>query len=728
MSASETAPVVPYADPGPTASGVKESARLHLDALAGSMSRLALETIGKRQTIEQRWLEDLRQYNGTYDDEILAKLKAADSSMVYVNITRTKTRTAKSRIGDMLFPTDDRNWGLGLAPNPQLNQFLSNDEVVGKTPSGTPVTKADVAQHLHQEAQNGVEAMQDVIEGQLAKAFYEANARESIHNACVVGTGVLKGPIVVGTKRRTWAVESDGTQHTRVLKEVLDMAPTIEAVDPWNFFPDMAVTRMKDAKFVFERRYLHARDLKKLASDPSYLADNVKDVLKRGAKVSQISRNPTAEKRAAGYQNYGDTAIQVDDDRYEVWEYHGPIDAVDLVASGILKDKDLGGEYGDLNEVSGCVVFAGSVVIKVYLNPLETGDLPYSVFCWERDEACIFGYGVPYRMRNAQKIYNAAWRMLLDNAGLSVGGQIVVNKTLVQPESDNDYRLKPRKVWTTTKAGVSVHEIFGLFEVPMHQQELQAIITIARMLADEETGISQLAEGDQGPHITKTVQGMAMLMNSTNAQTRDSIKVWDDDNTVPLIGRFLDWNMQNHEDENIKGEYEPIARGSAVLLAREVQSQNLMTLAFNFSANPVFAPMIKAKKLFGKIVQSMHLTEDDIIKSDQEMAQDAEEAKNNPPQVPMEMQLEQMRQQFQVALKQMDVQTKAQLQQMQAQLREAELTHEQEIAALEQRSKAIIKASDGNMKLAIADRQHAHQRQLQADQLRSAAAGLRRGA
>lgn len=741
VSAQEAAAVSSYADGGPTEAGEfaqsqgpakpavtaedRAQALTRLDVLASALQIQAIQTIGKRQTIEQRWLEDLRQYNGAYDEELLAKLKASDSSQVFINITRTKTRTAKSRIGDMLFPTDDRNWGLRLAPNPKLNQFLNDSTPVANLPDGQQVTKADVAQHLHEAGQAACDSMQDVIEGQLSRADYEAKAREAIHNACVVGTGVLKGPIVLGRRKRTWALVQDSTgASAHVLKEIDDVEPGLEVVDPWNFVPDMAVTRMRDSKFAYERRYLQARDVKKLGDNPGYLKENIARVLQLGFKVTHVTRNPTMEKRQAGFQNYGDTAIAVDDDRYEVWEYHGPLSAQDLAAAGILTTGELNSFSGDAGEVQGCVVFAGGIVLKVYLNPLETGDLPYSVFCWERDEACIFGYGVPYRMRNAQKVYNGAWRMLLDNAGLSVGGQIVVNKNLVQPESDNDYRLKPRKVWTTTKPGVSVHEIFGLFEVPMHQQELQAIITIARLLADEETGITQLAEGEQGPHITKTVQGMAMLMNSTNAQTRDSIKVWDDDITVPFITRFLDWNMQNHPDDTVKGDFEPVARGSAVLLAREVQSQNLMTLAFNFSGHPVFGPMLRGKRLLGKIVQSMHLTEDDCIKSDEEMKQDAEAAKNQPQQQPIELQLEQMRQEFQQHMQQSKTQSDAAIEQLRAEMRDAELEHEKELALVEQRGKAIIKSGDAHLKLALAERAHAGRRQLQADKIRASAAGI----
>ena len=74
-----------------------------------------------------------------------------------------------------------------------------------------------------------------------------------------------------------------------------------------------------------------------------------------------------------------------DDDRdfatqvFEMWEYWGEIDAEDLKACNV----DLGDEE-PLDTYSGCVVLINSTVVKVYLNPLESGDFPYDFYNWER--------------------------------------------------------------------------------------------------------------------------------------------------------------------------------------------------------------------------------------------------------------------------------------------------------------------------------------------------------
>ena len=76
----------------------------------------------QRALIEQRWLEDLRQYRGEYEPDFLKALTTAKKSAVFVNITREKTDAWASQMGDMLFPVDDKNYGIAASPDPELLQ------------------------------------------------------------------------------------------------------------------------------------------------------------------------------------------------------------------------------------------------------------------------------------------------------------------------------------------------------------------------------------------------------------------------------------------------------------------------------------------------------------------------------------------------------------------------------------------------------------------------------
>ena len=73
--------------------------RLHI--FASRLNRLCSEQVAKKNQIEQRWLDDLRQYHGEYAADESAKLARQKGSEVFVNITRNKTRSRA--LQDMLF-------------------------------------------------------------------------------------------------------------------------------------------------------------------------------------------------------------------------------------------------------------------------------------------------------------------------------------------------------------------------------------------------------------------------------------------------------------------------------------------------------------------------------------------------------------------------------------------------------------------------------------------------
>lgn len=705
----------------------KEAERLaRVDALGASLMAQAITTWGLRQTIEERWLEDLRQYNGAYDEETLQRIKANEGSQLYINLTRPKCKTVIARMADMLFPTDDRNWAIQPTPVPELQKMLKSSKPL-KDPQGriipgppdkdgltAPLTEADRAANILRKAREAAEGMQLEIDDQLTEAKYPAKCREVIKDGVVLGTGVLKAPIVVGRTRRKWtaqqAVGKDGMPKVvRALETVTDPRPSVEHVDIWNFFPDMAASNMAECRFVFERKYLTHRGLAALARDPYYIASNIKLALAAGVGVSQLSRNPTQEKRGSAYPNDGSGAQQTDTELFEVWEYHGPLDVNDLRAAGV----DVGDDNELEGQLMGCVVFVGPKVIKAYLNPLETGSLPYKVFNYEKDESSIFGYGIPYRMRNSARAICAAWRAIMDNAGLSTGPQIVVNKKVVEP-ANGSWTLTPRKVWYLLDQTKSVRDAFGTHNIDSHQAELQAIIELASRFADEETGVPLLAQGEQGPTTTKTAQGMALLNNNSNTVNRATVKNFDDDITAPVITDFYDWNMQNSDKEHIKGDYEVDARGSSVLLSKEIQSQNLMMLAGNFAGNPIFGGMLKPLPLFRKLVQSMHVAAEEVVVTDAEYE---EMLANKGDDVPPEVQAEKMRQEFEVKMSKEKTNAMMQLEDKRHanRMKEYEAERQTELADIASRERAVQDATLGKQKGEVIKGQQ--QRIKQADEI-----------
>ena len=616
--------------------------RLH--TFAHRLGTLCSEQVAKKNQIEQRWLDDLRQYHGEYAADEATKLARAKGSEIFVNITRNKTNAAEARLQDMLFPTDDRNFGLMATPVPEL------DYVSRQSPEAPdeeePIAEARKIKSLASEA---AMAMQEVIDDQLLESRYHIKARDIIHDACQLGTAVIKGPIIIGRTKKRWDVMPDGMS---VLQIVEALEPTVERVDPWDFFPDMSARHIGEAEFVFERRRLSKKQLREMAQLPGVLVSQLREIVKGSAKETHKAQDFTDDIRnITGVNTVGEG------NKYEIWEYHGPISKSELLDAMSMSEEDVDYEEMDEldDEIEATVFFCGERVIKVAVNPMESDERPYSVFNWEKDESSIFGFGVPCLMRSAQKVINASWRMMMDNAGLSVADQIVVNKELLYP-ADGSWDMTPKKIWYLRDKTRSVGEAFATFSTPSHQAELANIFGMARQLADEETNLPLIAQGEMGPHTTKTSSGMAMLMNSSNIVLRKAVKNWDDDITRPLITRFYDFNMQFNDKPEIKGDFSIEARGSGALLVREKQQENLMIYSNLSMSIPEFAKRRDWAELDREIAKSLEVPYDAITLDDEEIAEREAEA----------MQMAQMQQQdpgaekaaLEMQLKQLDLQIK----------------------------------------------------------------------
>jgi len=294
----------------------------------------------------------------------------------------------------------------------------------------------------------------------------------------------------------------------------------------------------------------------------------------------------------------------------------------------------------------------------------------------------VFGFGVPYRMRAPQRVMNASWRMVLDNAGLSTGPQIIINKKLVEP-ADGTWTLSPRKVWWLTSSDAKVRADYAMqtFDIDSHQAELTAIFEMAKQLGDEETSVPQMQMGGQQgdmtqPAMLKTLGGTALWMSANNIMMRRAVKNFDDDITVPFLTRFYDWNMQFSKRTDIKGDYSIDARGTSVLLVREMQARNLMEFITAAMSMPGGPEELKPRGVLKSMAKGMQVSVDDVMRTDDEKtADDKKIEEQGPPPDPEVMKLEMQQQ-----IAQMEIDAKRQAAEMEAQLKVTEYESNERIA------------------------------------------------
>ena len=328
---------------------------------------------------------------------------------------------------------------------------------------------------------------------------------------------------------------------------------------------------------------------------------------------------------------------QVTGDLYHIFEYYGPLEPEDMqdialwmmqsqdeTVNGIAKEGlSMVSEIDPLTSLNACIWFCQGEILKFALYPYDSGECIYSVFNLVKDEASIFGYGMPSIIRDPQSAMNGAFRAMMDNAGVSSGPQVIIDMQNIEPE-DGDYRLKPRKIWKAKNGIQKENPPFQLFHIETRQVELANIIQLCERFIDNMSAMPQIIQGQAGEVGTQNVQntatGMALMHNSANTVFRSIVKNFDDDVTTPGHPARLRLEHAVQREARNQGRLSRSTHADRrVLLMRELQAQNLMVIAIQLGGHPIFGPMLRNRELLKKIFQAYMIPADEVMLSDDEI-------------------------------------------------------------------------------------------------------------
>jgi hypothetical protein len=592
----------------------------------------------ERRETELRWLEDLRQYRGQYNPDVLAQI-GPNRSKVFVRKTRVKVKTVNSRVADLLFPAgSEKNWTIDNTPVPSVSDDQRNQIV-------QQLTQANKGQQPDQEtldkavlevAQKAAKGMSKVIEDQLVEARYKKACVQAVHSAHLYGTGIIKGPLVEKKVRTQFVFEGGKWQP----KSQTYITPFVDYVPLWRWYPDMSATNIEDCRYAYERHLMTKADMAALAERKAFDGEKIKDY---------ILANPYGQSNPLAV----DSELKVIGDReasqnskagqYEVLERWGWLDGDMLIQA----DVNIPPERAHESFFSNVWLLPNGDVIKAVLQPINGVTWPYHLYHFDKDETSIFGDGLAAIMRDDQTMINAATRMALDNAALTSGPMLEVSIGLLST-LDRVEEMHPWKVWMRNNTNPGAQAIRPV-ELPSSLDKLFQLVQLFETNADEVTAIPRYMTGENATAgAAGTASGMSMLMGAANIVIKDLITSWDEGVTRPFLQALYRWNMQFHHDPSIKGDFDVKARGTASLVAKEVRAQQLNNFA-QMVANPMDAPYIKREKLLMQRAEANELS--DVVKTEEEM-----QAEQNNPQAAQAMQQQQAMQQAQMAEMQAKVQ------------------------------------------------------------------------
>lgn len=545
--------------------------------------------------IEQLWLEDEDQYNGI--DELTGPVNSPPAgymggkgeapraapngrSRVYLNITKPKTDTAISRVQEMLLPHDDKPWEVVPTPIPEFAEAIEGqDATMVQLADGSSAPASDVAKALTVRAEKAGAAMEKQIEDWFVEGSIYAQLRRVIRDAGRIGSGVLKGPVPCYREDKRWDVK-DGVA---MLGNQSRLSPDSKAKSPWDLFPDPACGEdIHAGAYIFDRDYLTGRRLRELAKVPEYDTEAIAEILKEGP--SKRSRFDDRQ-----YREKDGQVSSFESDTFEVFYYYGDLPPDEIIAGGWLVAGLNDGETPEaltaqieqalqLATVPIVATMVNDRVVRVSLNPLETGEFPFSVFCWEPVDGQPWGRGIPRKMAMAQRMLNASTRAMLENAGLSAGPQVIIDRERIVP-ANGQYEITGRKLWYWTP-GDEVKDVrfaFASVMIDSAQQQLQSIIDFSLKMADELSNMPLLLQGIVGNAAPETLGGQAMAENNATSPLKAIAQQFDDNITVPTLTRYYAWAMQdpNVAKEAKDGDLKCRARGASALIYRDAGAQFL---------------------------------------------------------------------------------------------------------------------------------------------------------
>ena len=597
-----------------------------VERLHGMFTKMRDQWVQHRATsdVEKRWRRATQLYFGEHTQSTgefentlrngppARKSQDGNRSRVVINIVRPKVDQAVARMCEILFPVDDRNWGIKPTPLPDLVDMVKNDSPTVDPMTGQPtgLTANQEAQLVMQAAKEAAEGMERSIDDSLTECKYNGESRKGVEDGVRLGSMVLYGPFPARQTSKVWMPRADGTQMLQINEAIV---PASMRLDPWDVFfdPSCGNDHQRGRGFFF-RRNVTRKELRQLVGLPGFDAECIREVLRQ-----QPNRVRVAEQRVIR-----DT---IKEDAYEMWTYHGEIepDEMELLSS----------RTGDpLTDVTfGVLVIVNDKIIGAMPSWVADNTLPIDVWCWRKSDDSPFGYGLIDELEHQQRVVNSAWRQVMDNGRTSLGGQIVMKKGMVIPQNQS-WEITPNKIWLAKDDLADVRQAFSVFEFNSHLQELLAIAQAAMQFADVESSMPQIMGGEKGS-APETVGGMVMLYNNANSFFA-SVKLYDDAITRPHISRYYDWKMANDPDPSIKGDFEIDARGSTALIERDIQNQALLNLA-NITNNPRYTPHLKEREELKAILKAFKVNPDEIMKPEDVVAQEQKaQAEQGAPQDP----------------------------------------------------------------------------------------------
>jgi hypothetical protein len=557
-----------------------------LRELGATLNRLFEQYASDRQNVELKWLKNLRQYLGVYDPEI-EKQMSGSRSKAYPRITRVKCISVLSRIMNLMFPGNERNWMIKASPSADMSpedvqlaiqrEMQKQQEANVQTQMSDDMVEAAVQRLADERATGLAKVIDDQLQeigGDQTQDYISLN-RKVVQSGILYGLGCLRGPFVRPVQSTRWQMTPQGPQS--VVKTTYK--PMFEFLSVWDFYPDMAAKNFMTMDGYFTRLVMSRAQLRALADRQDFFPSVIRSYLNGpGQNGNYKARTFETTLRSMGTaQNVNDQ--KADSQKYEIICWYGPVSGKMLAAAGVDVPPD---RHAD--DIDAEVWMVDGHVIKADINQWRKIGVEMRTihtFLFDEDDTSPIGEGLPNVVRDSQMSIAASTRMLLDNASVVCGPNLEANTDLLRPDQDIT-SVHAYKIWYREGTGqdANVPAIRNV-NIDSHLDELLKSIDLFMRFADMETFVGPATGGDfqKGPSEPfRTAAGASMLRGDAALPFKDIVRSFDFF-TQSVIHSLVLFNKKFNPDLAPPGDYNVIARGATSLIAKEIRGMQVDLLA-----------------------------------------------------------------------------------------------------------------------------------------------------
>lgn len=595
-----------------------------MDMLASHVHDAWHRARANRHEVHERLESCLLRRRGEYSSDELAKIKGAGSlSTIYMQVTGAKCRALKAWLADLFAPAGDRPFELEPTAKPDLPPEILKemiDTAMSSVMNGVDQEMATELLKKHKdrlvedatkETKLRMSKMADVIEDNLQEGDFDEQFNQFLDDFVTYPTAFMRTMEFKNIDTLQW-VDDYGTPMPMKGKKII---PTVRRISPFRAYPSPVAGSSIANDWFIEHREFRAADLVAMRDAPGYRTEAILHVLNQYA-VGGLRDWIWRDNEAIINGRYSTTGSEGIIDGLEwVGKIYGQ-QLIDYGMSGISDPQDV---------YSVSITVIGNYVIRALKNIDPSGKPDVASASWESIPGSFWGKALPEAMADQQDACNGAARSLMNNMAIASGPQVYID-TAQMDDGANKSQLTPWKIWygDTQEASEGSRPPIQFFQPSSISDQLMTIYERFVRYADDICGLPSYAVGsDSGAGAAKTASGLTMLMNAASKQIKNAVRTIDRRVIEQIVEKQYNYLMMTHEDNTIKGDAVPHAKGSDGLIQKEqsaMRQQEITAMTMNPLDQQIIGTSGRLEQL-KQIYKSLDIDSSGILPKPEELAQ-----------------------------------------------------------------------------------------------------------